>query len=70
MITNIFDKLSRLLELFGTCLPLNEWVHAGTSTVIILPLVKIIFTVVIMDVKTLQVYMRIAVIKNLMILKI
>ena len=70
MITNKFDKLSRLLELFGTCLPLKEWVHAGISTVIILPLVKIIFTVVIMDVKTLQVYMRIAVIKNLMILKI
>ena len=70
MITNKFDKLSRLLELFGTCLPLNERVHAGKSTVIVLPLVKINIFTVMKDLKTLKVYLRIAVIKNLMILKI
>ena len=63
MITNIFDKLSRLLELFGTCLPLNERVHAGKSTVKVLIIVNVqIFTVLKATVKTLQVYMRTAVI--------
>ena len=63
MITNIFDKFSRLLEPFGICLPLTERVHAGKSTVKVLIIVNVrIFTVLKATVKTLQVYMRTAVI--------